>query len=160
MTDRCLLYPDFLLMQDILALTKLIKEGAYLTESAEDIIECIDCYNNDNYNRNLFDVSSQIDTKESYFNSGSTQGILHIKLEILKIVDTSPIDIDLIITELKIKPNLVIVAITELQLEGKLELLPGNLCNIKRLRDYVIIKLNINYINLFTKIISYTIICA
>jgi DNA processing protein len=101
---------------------KLIKQGAFLTESAQDVIDMIN--NNKQKNIDLFDSGYYKWNKLS--DKPLENEIDKIKDEIIRILDNTPIGIEDIIRRTGFKLNTVLIALVELELEGKLERHFGN----------------------------------
>ncbi len=114
--------PGFPLDPRHIGTNMLIKEGACLTESIDDILMEISPFSKDS-NYDLFDVNKK--TPEN-INNKPNNDLLHIKKNILSLVDSSPTGIDELIRRLGISTNLVTVALIELELENKLEVIAGN----------------------------------
>lgn len=102
---------------------QLIKEGAMLVENANDIIEAL------HFRDTPLKFSALQDSREKYFGMEeaiNSREVQSIKGEILKLLSIVPLDIDELISELTVKPQIVLVALLELELIDKIERHPGN----------------------------------
>jgi len=102
---------------------KLIKDGAHLVESAEDVLAHID-YMRGARDQAMFD-------KEQQFNSPSTSYMSDKEVDkhrnlIIQKIGTSPTAIDDIIAQTDIAANIVLTVILELELAGRLDRHFGN----------------------------------
>lgn len=111
----------------------LIKEGGYMAESSEDVINVL---GNLNYMKpsGLFDnISKDIYTPYSYKISeddiDKARVIIHEKL------GTSPTLVDDVIAQTGIPANVVMVVLLELELAGNLERYPGNRVSVYHFAD-------------------------
>ncbi len=108
---------------------KLLKEGAIFTETPQDIIEnfsfddkeFISSKPKKDLNQELFDYS--LDNEENNLDIADDNN-LHQKL--LSLISETGEDIDEIIRSLSLPSEETLMAITELELDGKLIRLPGN----------------------------------
>jgi DNA processing protein len=103
----------------------LLKKGAKLVESAEDVIEVL------KKEKMNFDYKNLSETKKVYHKE-ENNNIYHnneideVKNAILQKIDYVPIDIDILIKNLKVESNLVLVSIIELEIESKILRYDGN----------------------------------
>ncbi len=106
----------------------LIKKGAKLVESVDDVIDGINfnCSNRPIQN-SLFDHSIDYnnDECETYIDVANTE-IQRAKTAILSCIDSMPIDIDEIIAVSGIRTEVILVALLELELAQRIERYPGN----------------------------------
>jgi len=103
---------------------KLIKQGAVLTTSIEDILENISSFD-ENSNNFLKDSS------DNDFLSDNKTGILEEDLQkarvlILKLLNSSAISIDMLIAKTNLRTDIVLSVILELELAGKIYRDVGN----------------------------------
>ena len=101
---------------------RLIKDGAIMVTSADDILE------------HLFDKSEKqesivFDRAEINYNASveneSNEDDSDIKLKILGSLNTTAITVDELVSYVKLPPQLVVTALVELELESKVARLPG-----------------------------------
>jgi len=98
----------------------LLKQGAYLLESAEDIFEVVE--------NNLITQTSLFEQQKSYLNipnnsikeDFSEKELTQARREIINLVSTSPTSIDEIVNISQFPIGLVLTAIIELELAGKI----------------------------------------
>ena len=109
----------------------LLKQGAHLLESADDILEVLE--NSKIKRLSLFEIKKnflnivKIDQKVEFSQKELTQA----RREIIKLIGVSPCAIDSIISILKMSPSAVLTAIIELELAGKVIRHHGNQISIK-----------------------------
>ncbi len=101
---------------------KLIKQGAYLLESYEDII-----HNLPNYNvlkQSLFDSTK--DDFKAIENGAQNQINLAMRQEILNLLSITPIEFDDLLKATDFSLQIVYIILLELELAGKIARHPGN----------------------------------
>ncbi len=109
----------------------LLKQGAHLLESAEDILEILE--NSQIKRSSFFEDSKQFlnivktDEKVDFTEKELTQA----RSEIIKLVGVSPASIDEIISLIKVSPGAALTAIVELELAGRIVRHYGNQVSIK-----------------------------
>lgn len=100
----------------------LIKSGAPLIESAQDIIDIL-------ASSTPFTMS-EIEDVRSFENSISSRPMTEPtdkdRTDILSLLDGSPIEIDMLIRETGLPADVISVLLVELELAGQIERLPGN----------------------------------
>lgn len=96
----------------------LIKNGAKLIESADDIIESIR-FSLPPQQKNLFDV-------EHHFVNQKQEKLQQAKSVIVDHINSVPVDIDELILASGLSTNIALMALLELELENKIERSPGN----------------------------------
>lgn len=101
----------------------LIKNGAKLIESADDIVESIR-FSLPPRQKSLFDVEhvNQENVKQEKLQQAKSAIVSHI--------NSVPIDIDELILTSRLSTNLALMALLELELESKIERSPGNKVSI------------------------------
>ncbi|KYH12475.1 DNA-processing protein DprA [Neorickettsia sp. 179522] len=112
---------------------RLLKQGAMLIENALDVIQSLNKKKrNDFAYKTLLDVEDKEFIPFSILNYDSDQ-INHIKAQILKKIDSTSIPINQLAHELNIPEKTLLLAIVELEIEGKITRTIGNevslLCN-------------------------------
>ncbi|GFZ87497.1 DNA processing protein DprA [Rickettsiales bacterium] len=117
--------PGFPLDSRFSGSNKLIKQDAFLTESAQDIIDVIN--NTKDQKTDLFDSGYyRLQLYNKITDAPLENEIGKIKAEIIAVLDSTPAGIEDIIKSTGFKLNTVLIALVELELEGKLERHFGN----------------------------------
>jgi DNA processing protein len=96
---------------------KLIKEGAILVQSAQDVLDCLE--NKKIIRQQLFEKKPAITTKLS------DNDLEKIRKKILDSLSSVPITIDELISSIKVSPQEVLTALLELELANKIVRLHG-----------------------------------
>lgn len=96
----------------------LIKNGAKLIESADDIIESIR-FSLPPQQKNLFDV-------EHHSVNQKQEKLQQAKSVIVDHINSVPVDIDELILVSGLSTNIALMALLELELENRIERSPGN----------------------------------
>lgn len=100
----------------------LIKNGAPLVESAEDIIEHLMAAPAFSLSEIAEDSQNTQQTAEPVYQEPSDRD----RTDILSLLDGSPVEIDLLIRETGLPASVISVLLVELELAGQIERLPGN----------------------------------
>lgn len=103
----------------------LIKNGAKLIESADDVIACL------KKEKASFDYQNFSDVDKSYNIEFHNSEINDVKNAILQKIDYVPVNIDILIKNLQAESNLVLVCIIELEIEGKILRHDGNRISLR-----------------------------
>lgn len=109
----------------------LLKQGAHLLESADDILEIL--ANSKIKRSSLFELSKDFLNlvKMGQKDEISQKELTQARKEIIKLIGVSPCAIDAIISILKMSPGAVLTAIVELELAGKVIRHHGNQISMK-----------------------------
>lgn len=103
----------------------LIKQGAHLAESAEDIVNVLQQQSVNHSQHGLFDREHD-GFKEARPQYASESDIDRARPEILEKLGATPVEVDEIITQTGLAPSIVLTVLLELELAGKLERQNGN----------------------------------
>jgi DNA processing protein len=102
---------------------KLIKEGASLVRSAEDIIHELSAY---------IDTVHAFNPKDYFPAPGpEVKGLAEMKAKIMNLLSATPVDVDAIIRHTKLSPAYVWDVILELELSGAIQRHSGNKVSLK-----------------------------
>jgi DNA processing protein len=99
----------------------LIKEGALLVESAEDVIEALEPMTRTPLaepDRQDYEAPLAILPSESELEGG--------RLSVLDLLSADPVAVDELIRQCQLSPAVVTTALLELELAGRIERYPGN----------------------------------
>ncbi|APR99197.1 DNA-processing protein DprA [Wolbachia endosymbiont of Folsomia candida] len=102
----------------------LIKNGAKLIESAEDIIESIR-FNLPMQQKSLFEIEHYSDSKLDQ-ETVKKEKLQQAKSVLADHINSVPVDVDELILESGLPTNIALMAILELELENRIERSPGN----------------------------------
>lgn len=102
---------------------KLIKEGAHVVESVDDVISNLPRYETI---AQAFDDSASNSFRVLRLNNPQDQITNFMRKQVLELLSASPIDIDFLIKETNLSVQIIYTIILELELAGKAIKAPGN----------------------------------
>lgn len=118
--------PGFPLDPHYQGTNKLLKEGAHLLESAEDILQILESYQVDRINLNE-PQQNFYDQKNNFIEKELTEA----RIQTINLLGASPVSIDEIISITQLPANLLLTIIVELELAGKIIRHFGNKVSLK-----------------------------
>ncbi len=108
----------------------LLRSGAVLTESAEDILAEAPTHQTQRIN-NLKKQAQKIDNKEFYSNTTPSCPPQRPPSELEKYLSSTPVPVDELVRECQFSPAALSEALLEMELSGRLERHPGNRVSLK-----------------------------
>jgi len=108
----------------------LLRSGAVLTESAEDILAEAPTHQTQRIN-NLKKHAQKIDNKELYSNTTPYCPPQRPPSELEKYLSSTPVPVDELVRECQFSPAALSEALLEMELSGRLERHPGNRVSLK-----------------------------
>lgn len=106
---------------------QLLRQGAILTESVDDILDVVGTLN-----RTSRQISQPFEKKEKIVTHSESTDLENAREEVIKCLGPSPVTVDELIRECHMSPAVVSTILLELELSARLERHPGNQVSLIR----------------------------